>query len=147
MKFKNIVREICNAINEKFDDNIKMRNTALQSIESTINSMADYMSSVISMESALQIAKFRMEGEDYRDYIQTLDRRRTSAHNAMIARVSSANRICDMVGCKKFFGGDIDDRYAVADFAGDVVKEFFDNRSLKGKGLKLGDLLGENAGE
>lgn len=144
MSFKNLVGEICTAIETGFGDDVNRKKMAFTNIENTINSMADYVSTVVAMDSALQVARFRMEGEEYRDYIQALDRRRTSAHDAMISRVSSANRICGMVGCTKLFDGDINDRYAVADFAGEVIKEIFDNRSLNGKGLALGDILGKN---
>jgi len=138
---KHHIKVICDGINSGFEREEHTRVVALVNFERTLNSMADYVAAVSRMESGLQIARFRMDGDEYRDYIQDLDRGRRSAHDAMLGRISSVNRVCDMAGCVRFYDGDIEDRYAAAEYAGIVVKELFRNRAEKNKPITLSEIL------
>lgn len=42
----------------------------------------------------------------------------------------SLNRFAEMKGLEPIFGGDVSNRYEVADFCCETVKEYFDNRTL-----------------
>ena len=69
------VREICNAIGNGFEGDKEKRNCALSAFEATINSMGDYVNAVLYMETGLQVARFRLEGQEFRDRVMELDRR------------------------------------------------------------------------
>lgn len=136
----NHIRKICNAIGNGFGDDKERRDKALSVFEATINSMGDYINCVLYMETGLQVARFRLEGQELRDRIMELDRRRRLAHDAMLGRVSALNRICGMVGCEPFFAGDVADRYKVADYAMTVTQALFVNRNQSSKQMSLEDI-------
>lgn len=136
----NHIRKICNAIGNGFGDDTERRDKALSVFEATINSMGDYINCVLYMETGLQVARFRLEGQELRDRIMELDQRRRLAHDAMLGRVSALNRICGMVGCEPFFAGDVADRYKVADYAMTVTQALFVNRNQSSKQMSLEDI-------
>lgn len=134
------VREICNAIGNGFEGDKEKRNCALSAFEATINSMGDYVNAVLYMETGLQVARFRLEGQEFRDRVMELDRRRKTAHDAMLGRVASLNRICRMVGCPVFFEGDVEKRHAVADYASAVVQALFASRVQKNGPMSIDEI-------
>lgn len=136
----NHIRKICNAIGNGFGDDKERRDKALSVFEATINSMGDYINCVLYMETGLQVARFRLEGQELRDRIMELDRRRRLAHDAMLGRVSALNRICGMVGCEPFFAGDVADRYKVTDYAMTVTQALFVNRNQSSKQMSLEEI-------
>lgn len=134
------IREICNAIGNGFGTDKKKRDCALSAFESTINSMGDYVNAVLYMETGIQVARFRLEGDEFRDRVMDLDRRRKTAHDAMLGRVASLNRICSMVGCPVFFEGDVENRHAVADYAITVVRSLFASRVQKNGPMSIDEI-------
>ena len=84
--------------------------------------------------------RFRLEGDEFRDRVMDLDRRRKTAHDAMLGRVASLNRICSMVGCPAFFEGDVEDRHAVADYAITVVRSLFASRVQKNGPMSIDEI-------
>ena len=123
------IREICNAIGNGFGTDKKKRDCALSAFEATINSMGDYVNAVLYMETGIQVARFRLEGDEFRDRVMDLDRRRKTAHDAMLGRVASLNRICSMVGC-----------HAVADYAITVVRSLFASRVQKNGPMSIDEI-------
>lgn len=92
-----------------------------------MNKLGAYVESVYTMEVTLPSLRFRYEGEEYRDKVMALDSRRRSAHEAAIAAVAQLTRWAKAVGVDPMFVGDLDDRYAIADFCMEAVKTFFRN--------------------
>lgn len=120
-KFETIIRTI-GASNGEFAFEDK------QSAEALTDACLEYVKAVDQMETSITAARFRMNDEDYRNFIQTLDKRRSIYHEGLIARLSAFDAIATYYGCEPMFTGDRPDRYAVADFAGELVNTLFENR-------------------
>ena len=76
------------------------------------------------------------KGKGYKDYCEIierinarLDKSRTIAHNALISNVNIVDRLCKINETEPIYGGE-DDRVAIAEFARQVVNEFFEERRL-----------------
>lgn len=65
---------------------------ALKLINETLNSVFRYVEAIYTAEVTMQIAKYRMEGEEYRQTCEQLDRRRSQAHEALISTLTACNR-------------------------------------------------------
>lgn len=103
----------------------------LKTIEEIIDGCADYVQAVIQMESAIQIARFRMEGDQFRSYVENLDKSRRANHNACIANIKMLNRLCTLYRCDKIFSDEEleMDRTDIADkIIKIIVDEYFDER-------------------
>jgi hypothetical protein len=122
LKIKKLIDAI-NASQEKFkaDD--------LLAVEDFINDCGRYIERVNAMEAALQVARLRMEPEDYRQLIMDLDRSRKLTHDALIASVRLVNRLCGVYGVEKIYTGP-DERIPIAEFAKEVTDEYFKERKL-----------------
>lgn len=99
-------------------------------VQELIESAAEYMKRVVVLEAARSTAKHKMEGEEYREYIQQLDSSRSSAHNKLISNVKLVNRLCKQNGTPSVFEGDEDKRIEIADFAQLMMDEYFSTRIL-----------------
>lgn len=97
-------------------------------VEQALESCNRYINSIVNMENAIGVARFRMEAAEYREYIQQLDRSRKINHNATIVNVKILNRLCDLYGVKPVYEGDLDNRKEVAAFAFRVVQDYFEER-------------------
>lgn len=125
-KIKERITMLTNAINKETDTH---RDSDLETVEDFINDCGAYVDKVTAMESALAIARFRMEPEDYRELIIRLDRNRKYAHDALIASVRVINRLCKNYGVSQVYTGP-DERIPIADFALEVTAEYFKERRL-----------------
>ena len=67
--------------------------------------------------------------------IEKLDHNRRAHHERAIIGVKRLNRFAEMEGVEKIFTGDVEDRYAIADFCRDVTVEMFDDRT--GRNLSM----------
>jgi len=65
-----------------------------------IQSALRYAAAVVTMESRLPLLRYRLQGdlEAYQFAVQEMDARRRTAHNALIAQIRIANRICAKSG-------------------------------------------------
>lgn len=102
----------------------------MEMVEDIVNDFSSYIKKVADMENAINVARFRMEGQEYRDHITNLDTQRRIAHNASIVRVKVLNRLCKLNDLDSIYTGDIDNRNEVAEFCMVVTKELFDEREL-----------------
>ncbi|MEQ6359529.1 DUF3232 domain-containing protein [Thermoanaerobacter thermohydrosulfuricus] len=102
----------------------------LESVEDSIKQCGRYIKTVNDMESAITSARFRMEPEDYREYIMNLDRSRKIEHDALIVSVRVLNRLCSMYRVDPIFIGDLENRIEIAEFAKAVVDEMFETRQM-----------------
>lgn len=121
---------------EKFDTLVaalKDRSDAedfLDDIHSCITSCGAYIEAVNSMESVITVMRFRLEPDEYREKLSEVDKRRRSMHNGLIANVTILDRICRMAEQPPIYGGDYEDRLAIAEFAMDVTAEMYETRKL-----------------
>lgn len=100
----------------------------IELVEQALESCNRYVRSVVNMENAIGVARFRMEASEYRAYIQQLDYSRKINHNATIVNVKLLNRLCDLYGVEPVYEGDVDNRKEVAAFAFRVVQDYFEGR-------------------
>lgn len=102
---------------------------ALDLIETNMNNLNGYVSAVYAMEVQIQTLRFRLEGEDYREAVTNLDKRRRNAHEAAIAACSILNRLANLAGVEPLYSGNLEDRNEVAEFCIAIVDELFRGRS------------------
>ena len=107
----------------------------LDIIESDMRALGEYVYAVHMMETALPIIRINYEGQELRDRIEKLDHNRRAHHERAIMGVKRLNRFAEMEGVEKIFTGDVEDRYAIADFCRDVTVEMFDDRT--GRNLSM----------
>lgn len=103
----------------------------LKTIEEVIDGCGDYVQSVVQMESAIQVARFRMEPDQYVKYIENLDKSRRANHNACIANIKMLNRLCTMYRCDKIFNEEeikMDRTEMAEQLIKVIVDEYFDER-------------------
>ena len=102
---------------------------ALDLIETNMNNLNGYVSAVYAMEVQIQTLRFRLEGEDYREAVTNLDKRRRNAHEAAIAACSILNRLANLAGVEPLYSGNLEDRNEVAEFCIAIVDELVHGRS------------------
>lgn len=102
----------------------------LELMEDLISSASDYVRRVNVLEIGLMVGKYSKEGSEYREYIEKLDKLRSSAHNALITNVKIINRLCKNNDLPLIYSGNEEDRIQVAEFAKQVVEELFSTRRL-----------------
>lgn len=113
------------------NSNDQYKEEDLQTIEHTINIFVEYIQSVVNMETAFQIARFKLDGDDYRRYIENLDRARRINHDACIANMRMINRLCTSYKADKVFTDEElkMDRSKIADeIIIVIVNEYFKER-------------------
>lgn len=109
----------------------------LESLEDYMSTLAEYVTRVYAMETQMPILRFRLDGDDFRNAVMDLDKRRRAAHEGAIASISVMNRMAKMANVEVLYDGDLEDRLAVADFCMETVKVFFDNRVDGSKKISL----------
>lgn len=103
-----------------------------------MTSFSDYVTSIYNMEVLIPIQRHRLEGEDLREYISNLDKRRKSCHNAAIASINMINRLAKAVGAEPLYeGGEIDaknptDRRIAANFCAKMVMAIIHDQVVTG---------------
>lgn len=131
-------RTVKKLIKEKFLNLVnacKNDRDMLDIIESDMRALGEYVYAVHMMETALPIIRINYEGQELRDRIEKLDHNRRTHHERAIIGVKRLNRFAEMEGVEKIFTGDVEDRYAIADFCRDVTVEMFDDRT--GRNLSM----------
>lgn len=101
----------------------------IKNVEEYIQECGNYIKRVNDMEAALTVARYRMEPEDYREYIVELDKKRKVAHDSLIASTRLLNKLCNLYGVEPIYSGS-DSRIEIADLAKAVVDEMYDTRKL-----------------
>lgn len=100
----------------------------LDLISSVVRSSQKYLAAVVELEVALMTGKSSQSPDEYRATIGELDKKRSVSHNALISDVGILNRLCVKAGKPPMFGGSLEDRVAVAEFARNLLVELFDGR-------------------
>lgn len=107
----------------------------LEIIESDMKALGEYVYAVHMMETSLPIIHINYDGQELRSRVEKLDRNRRDHHDRAIMGVKRLNRFAEMEGVEKIFTGDVNDRYAIADFCRDTTVEMFDDRT--GRNLSM----------
>ena len=119
------IKERINALLEKIKDDPDL----VSLVRDMVDSCANYVDTVVNMENAINVYRFRVEDpSELRVMIQRLDQTRRIVHNTVISNVRIVDRLCKINGVEPVFGGLDEDRLAVAEFAKQVVDEFFEER-------------------
>jgi hypothetical protein len=114
---------------------IKGDDTAEQLLNNFINTALDYVGIVVKNDFHLKIQAPKLDNNEYREYIHSLDETRSRKHNALISALHSFNRYllenydnAPIGGIYSLPPETIHDRVAVGDWAGRLVFEIFINR-------------------
>jgi len=102
-------------------------------LEKLLESAERYFQCVVSMERKVRLARFRLEGQDLRDLIQSLDTTRRLAHNTLIDNVAILNRYLfrefgEEIPVGGIFSKDpeaIRDRAVIGDWAGELLYSLY----------------------
>lgn len=119
---------------EYFDGN---KEEALDFVGDALEAFPDYANVVIKEQVMMPIWQRTCEGDEFRDNVQNIDRRRHDAHENAISSMTMLNRTSTNLGLGPFFDIDTNDRYAVADTAGQYVCELYND----GKGKTFDDAV------
>jgi len=122
-KIKELMEKIENQNSENRDLEKKM-------IEDLAKDCAEYISSIIKMENTINVAKTRLEANEYRETITNLDNRRTGSHNLVISDVKVLSKVSILYKLPPIFTGDVNSRIEVAQFAKQYVDELFNERRI-----------------
>jgi hypothetical protein len=104
-------------------------------LSNLIEKASEYVKVICKNDVIIRTQAMRLEGEEFRELMTELDRRRKSAHDALISALYALNRYClrEYVDCPK--GGiysldplTIHNRVAVADWAGQLIYGIFISR-------------------
>lgn len=107
---------------------------ALDFIKKQIAALHGYVAAVYQMEVELPFLSLHAKGEEYKERYASLDRERSTKHNAAFAAVASLNRLAEQMGVGTIFSGGPynpeapGDRLEVAAFCIAVVDEIFHKR-------------------
>lgn len=102
----------------------------LDMMEELIDSAGDYLRRVNVLEIGIMVGKYSKEDNEYREYIEKLDKQRSNAHDNLISNVKIINRLCRINNLPPMYQGNEEDRVEVAEFAQKVVDELFSTRRL-----------------
>lgn len=109
---------------------VSLSKDCISYVNDIINSCSTYIEKVIQMEAAIDTDRLVMEPNEYRTYINGLDKARKIAHDGVIANFAILNRYCQLANVPPIYTGKLDNRYEVAEFAMATIKEFFEDRKL-----------------
>ena len=112
------------------EDSYKMDD--IEIIGNQMKAFGEYVNSVYNHITQTSIIYALYEGDDLRDKLMQLDKRRRIAHESAIAACSQINRMCEIYNVPKFCP-ETDDRYIIADFCAQVTVEFFLDGQSKDK--------------
>jgi hypothetical protein len=73
----------------------KKKNQFKELLENVFKKADDYLETIRRMHN-LKVGKDEMESSSYQDELENIERRRTSAHNALIADINIVNRFLEM---------------------------------------------------
>jgi len=134
-KITSIVASIC-AFYAGDDEGKEM---AIDMLQSALKAIMAYVDSVYNAETQMPILRFIKEGQDFRDAVIALDNTRRTCHNAVIASLSSVDRLCKVIGAPALYGKPINDnvRTEIAEFCMDMVENVFGGRT----DVKLEDIV------
>lgn len=93
------------------------------------NRFPNYVNAVVNYCNTSILASATMEGQEYRDYMKSVDRLRKDAHDTCIDAVNILNRNFEAAGLPPFADIDTTSRDKVAKLAGDFTMQMFDRET------------------
>lgn len=132
-KEKKIIQKLKNTNYELFDGD---KDDALDFISDKLDAFPNYANIVINQQIVTPIIYERYEGQEIRDRIEDLDKKRRSAHEQAIDGLNILNKLSNNLGLEPFAKVDTSDRYKVADFVGEYVSQVY----ALGQGKSLDDV-------
>ncbi len=106
--------------------------------EKALMDIADYVKNVYEMELLSDIYKDKYDAKEKAEKVNDLDHKRRQAHNTMLYSFEKMNKICENLGCKPFYEEEIikegdgythETRVKASEFAWEVLKEYYENRT------------------
>lgn len=100
----------------------------IELIEDVVKSCTQYVQDVDIGEAQIRRFYATLEGEELRERVTAIDKRRRAHHEEAIINCRMINRLAACYGIGSVFTGDTEDRLQVADFCLDVTVEVFEKR-------------------
>lgn len=97
----------------------------LNMMEELIESASHYVRRVNVLEIGIMVGKYNKEDDEYKKYIEKLDKQKSNAHNDLILNVKTINNICRNNNLPLIYEGDEENRIELAEFAQKVIDELF----------------------
>jgi hypothetical protein len=128
---KERIENLILALNTTFDDPDD-REIRVEYVKDMLSECARYVHKVVGMEQNIQMARFRMEPCEYREYVMSLDTSRRILHNALMGSIDVCNRMCAKMELP-LIAPDVnaDERETYSNFAFKVVEEYFNEEVKK----------------
>gem|GEM_PF-1845773 len=120
-----MIKKGINKIIEKMEK--KSSKEDIEIVQGFIQDCSRYVDTVINMENAIAVSRFIMEADEYRKHLVSLDKNRKIAHDSLILSTRLLNKLCRLYDIEPIYNGS-DSRIEVAEFAKQVVDEFFAER-------------------
>ena len=98
-------------------------------LEDVVKSCTNYVSDVDIGETQIRRFYATLEGEELREKVQAVDRRRRAHHEEAISNCKLINKLAEIYKVSPVFTGDSENRLQVADFCLDVTVAIFESRS------------------
>lgn len=109
----------------------KVANTEdFEIIKDLVTCCTNYVKDVDVGETQIKRVYATLEGDELREAVMNIDRRRRNYHEAAIASCKMINRFAHASGVNDIFVGNVDDRYQVADFCLEITSTLYQNRRL-----------------
>lgn len=106
----------------------KAESDDLEIIEDVVKSCTQYVQDVDVGEAQIKRFYATLDGEELRERVMAVDKRRRAHHEDAIVNCRMINRLAACYGITSVFTGDTEDRLQVADFCLDVTVEIFEKR-------------------
>lgn len=113
---------------------------AIRLIDGVLQSVFQYVETIYNMEVSMRMAKYRLEGDAYREFVENLDTRRKQSHDALLSSIASCNRyLFEHYEGKVPEGGickvdpstvQMNQRRAIGDWAIELESEILQQRSV-----------------
>lgn len=127
MNLKDKFVALVNAVKTTYADDHEMLEDAFSLMSNCTHYFSEYVDAVYNMEVQMTIAQARLDGEEFRAFVQRLDTARRIAHEAAIAGIDCLNRQCDRLGVDLLYAGG-PDRNEKGDFCLQFVSDVFNGR-------------------
>lgn len=115
---------------EKINDKFSNDELLLDLLKDVLDLANDYVKKVNMMETRIRIASLRLDPSEYRIQVQEMDTARRRTHNALIRQLNAFDRLMRSENSEDLclFNGDYNDRYEIANWAGEICHILFTNR-------------------
>ena len=103
-------------------------------VDDSVKAYVAYHNEAVSQGQSLVLQRFRMDEDQYADYIRRLHEQRKELHKNMIDHTAMLNRLCEDHGVDPIYGGpldlskgrdDPDTRFGVAAFGEELCRDLF----------------------